>query len=242
MPAAKAAAAVAPFTGFPPAALKFFREIAKNNRKEWYDAHAEDYKRDVIAPAQSFVTELGTRLSRLSPGLGFDIDPNGRGSIKKIQTDRRFNPEREPYKTSLQILFWQGPLKVRKENSAFYMKLDPSGLLFAAGLKYFERPTLAAYRSALHDPARAAALHKAVSAAQKAGYTLGGGGGFKKLPAGVDAASKYAPYFLHDSMHVWCELPLGPEVHSPALLDLAQGHFKAMLPVHKWCVELLAGL
>jgi uncharacterized protein (TIGR02453 family) len=242
MSSAKPAVTPVPFTGFPASALAFFKGIAKNNTKDWYDAHAEEYKRNVIAPAQSFVTELGARLAKLSPGVAYDVDPNGRGSIKKIQTDRRFNPDREPYKTSLQLIFWQGPLKVRKENSVFYLKLDPEGLVFAAGLKYFERSTLAAYRASLQNPSRAAELHKAVQAVTKSGYMLGGAGGFKKLPAGVDPDSSIAPYFLHDSMHAWRELPLGPEVHSAALLDLAYSQFKSLLPIHKWCVGLLESL
>ena len=142
MPAAKPVPAVQPFTGFPKEAVHFFKDIAQHNTLEWYAEHAEDYKRHVIGPAQAFVTALGPELRKLSPGIGYDIDPNGRGSIKKIQTDRRFNPGREPYKTFLAIFFWQGPLTVKKENSCFYLRLDAKTLSFAAGLKYFERSTL----------------------------------------------------------------------------------------------------
>jgi uncharacterized protein (TIGR02453 family) len=239
MPTAKPGPALAQFSGFPPTAVQFFRDIAQNNTKEWYDAHAEDYKRDVIVPAQSFVTELGAKLRRLEPGIGFDIDPNGKGSIKKIQTDRRFNPGREPYKTFLAVMFWEGPLKVKKENSVLYMRLAPEGLDFAGGLKYFERPTLAAYRAALGDPGRAAELEKIVRALRKGGYTLHGGTGFKKLPAGVDPADRLAPYYLHDAIYAGVTLPLGPQLHSAALLDAALSHFKALLPLHRWCVGVL---
>lgn len=242
MPAAKAAPAVAPFTGFPQGAVQFFRDIAKHNTKEWYDAHAEHYKRDVIAPAQSFVTEMGARLRKLEPGIGFDIDPNGRGSIKKIQTDRRFNPGREPYKTFLAVMFWEGPLNVKKENSVLFMRLAPNGLDFVGGLKYFERPTLKAYREALARPGRAAELDKLATGLSKGGYSLLGGEGFKKLPAGVDSGSKHAHYFLHDALYAGVHLPLIPELHSAALLDVATAHFKALMPLHRWCVRLLESL
>jgi len=242
MPAAQPALAVPPFSGFPPAAVQFFRDVEQHNTKEWYDAHADAYKRDVIAPAQALVTELGPRLKKLSGGVSYDLDANGKGSIKKIQTDRRFNPDREPYKTFLELLFWEGPLKVKKENSGFYFRLDPQGVVFSAGLKYFDKPVQAGYRAAVLDPVRGAGLDKVIKAAQKAGYNLGGGGAFKQLPRGVDSAYKYAPYLLHEGLYAWTRTPLFPELHSAKLLDVALAHYKALAPVHKWCVALLEGM
>jgi uncharacterized protein (TIGR02453 family) len=240
MPAVKPAPAVQPFSGFPPAAVQFFRDVARHNTKEWYDAHADAYKRDVITPAQAFVTEMGPKLRKLSGGVSFDLDANGKGSIKKIQTDRRFNPDRDPYKTYVEILFWEGPLKVKKENSGFYFRFDPDGMVFSAGLKYFEKPTLAAFRRAVLDPARGAGLDKLVKAALKAGYNLGGAGGFKQLPRGTDPDYQYAPYLLHEALYAWKRVPLAPELHSAALLETALAHYKALAPVHKWCVDLLS--
>jgi len=242
MPAAKSAPAPAAFSGFPSGAVQFFRDVTKHNTKEWYDEHADDYKRDVIGPAQSFVTEIGPQLKKLSGGVSYDLDANGKGSIKKIQTDRRFNPDREPYKTYMELLFWEGPLKVKKENSGFYFRFDPQGVVFSAGLKYFDKPVQAGYRAAVLDPARGAALDKVLKTAQKAGYNVGGGGAFKQLPRGTDPDYKYAPYLLHEGLYAWQRVPLFPELHSAKLLDIALGHYKALAPVHKWCVELLEGL
>ncbi len=50
------------FTGFPQKGLTFFKELAENNDKIWFDDHRVDYENYVLGPAREFIVALGKRL------------------------------------------------------------------------------------------------------------------------------------------------------------------------------------
>src|SRR5687768_9106281 len=108
MAIAAKAAAPAKFTGFPKEALEFYRGVEKDNTREFFEKHRAEYIEHVIGPAQAFVSEMGPKLQQVSPGVAFNPDYSGKGSIKKIHTDTRFQQGRAPLKTYLDIMFWEG--------------------------------------------------------------------------------------------------------------------------------------
>jgi uncharacterized protein (TIGR02453 family) len=144
MATVKAAALPAEFSGFPKETLEFYKGVLKNNTREWFEAHRNDYMQNVIAPAQAFVSEVGPKLQKLSPGVQFSPDYTGKGSIKKIHTDTRFQKDREPLKPYLDIMFWEGPLAAKKDNSVFFLRVQPQSVGIVAGIKGFDKPTLQA--------------------------------------------------------------------------------------------------
>jgi len=47
------------FNGFFKDTLQFFNRLKKHNEKEWFQSHREDYESFVLAPARSFVVDMG---------------------------------------------------------------------------------------------------------------------------------------------------------------------------------------
>jgi hypothetical protein len=43
------------FAGFRPAAFQFLRDLSRNNRKEWFEAHRDTYEREVREPMRELV-------------------------------------------------------------------------------------------------------------------------------------------------------------------------------------------
>lgn len=41
----------------------FFKDLAKNNHKEWFDANRKRYEQSVKKPFEAFVTEVIARIS-----------------------------------------------------------------------------------------------------------------------------------------------------------------------------------
>jgi uncharacterized protein (TIGR02453 family) len=226
------------FQGFGKGALTYFKDIAAHNNKEWFDDNRQRYLDEVIAPAQAFVLEMGARLKKIAPGIGFSTDYNGKGSIKKIQTDRRFNPERTPYKTWVEILFWEGPCEVKKENSGFYFRLAPDSLILAGGMKYFNKPVLKVYRETLADLKLGAAIAKAAAAVEKAGYQIEGSH-FARPPAGTTAEHPHAALLLHDGLYCYEETKPPRELSSAGFADYCFERWKKMAPLHKALVDML---
>jgi uncharacterized protein (TIGR02453 family) len=227
------------FTGFPAEALGFYKDIEKHNETAWFEAHRGEFMEHVIAPAQAFITSLGERLQVLRPGLQFDTNHTGRGSFKKIHTDRRFNKDRPPFKTYAQMILWEGPQKVRKENSCLLVHFDPDRVMLACGLKYFERGTLKQYRAEVSADKYGKALARTLKDVRGAGYSVGDLH-YKRVPRGIDPEHprgellKYNAMYAHRSFSV-------PEssLHTANFVEFCAEHFAAMMPLHNWCVELL---
>ena len=226
------------FSGFPKRTVTFFRDLAKNNDRDWFAAHKAEYEAAVLEPARAFVLAMGERLRRLSPGIRFD--PGANGSLFRIYRDTRFSPDKSPYKTNLGILFWEGG-GPRMDNPGYYFHLEPPNLMLGGGLYIFSRPLLERYRRAVADaefgPELAAIVKKLSS---RPGFTLGGEH-YKRVPAGYDADPAAAGLLRHAGLYAGHETSIPAELHSPALIDFCFDKFKPMQPLHKWLVSLARG-
>jgi uncharacterized protein (TIGR02453 family) len=49
--------------------LKFLRSLARNNRKQWFEAHRTDYEANVKAPMLELIDEMDVRLARFCPEI-----------------------------------------------------------------------------------------------------------------------------------------------------------------------------
>jgi uncharacterized protein (TIGR02453 family) len=108
------------FTGFPQKGLVFFKELAENNDKLWFDAHRGDYEHHVLGPARYFIVALGDRLKSIAPKI--QADPRVNKTLFRINRDTRFRHDKTPYKTHLALWFWEGT-RPRMECSGFYFHL-----------------------------------------------------------------------------------------------------------------------
>src|SRR5690242_13666408 len=95
------------FQGFSPELPQFLGALRDNNTREWFQAHRAEYEQLLLEPAREFVIALG---ELLKAQLGQDIhaEPKVHGSILAINRDVRFSPDKTPYKTHLDLWFWQG--------------------------------------------------------------------------------------------------------------------------------------
>lgn len=225
------------FTGFPDATLAFYADVARNNSREWYADNRERFVRDVLGPSQGFIEALGERLRAWRPELGYDVDPNGKGSFKKLHTDQRFR-DRPPLKTYAQIIFWEGPLAVRKANSAFMVTFAPGRVALGAGLMYLEPPQLRAYREAVANEVTGLRLADAVTTAEKGGYIVEGSH-YKTVPRGYPAEHPRAELLKFNAIHASQDAPVPPEFGRADFVDWCLARFEAVRPLHGWCVDLL---
>jgi uncharacterized protein (TIGR02453 family) len=221
------------FAGFKPEVLTFMADLGRNNRRDWFQAHRDDYDTLLLEPARDFVETMGHEL-----GPDFNADPRVGGSIMRIARDTRFSRDKRPYKDHLDLWFWHGPGPSR-QRPGLWFRLTPSTLVLGAGKHRFERDVLGRYRDSVVDPERGAALVKAVAAVERAGADVGGRQ-YKRVPAGYDAAHERAELLLHDGLYAGIELePVPREAHTPAFPAFCAARYRAMRPVLDWLVELL---
>ena len=74
---------------------KFFKDLAKNNNKEWFEAHREEYETEVREPMRDLIGEMNERFKTFAPEIGGDP----KRSMFRINRDIRFSKDKSPYKT-----------------------------------------------------------------------------------------------------------------------------------------------
>jgi uncharacterized protein (TIGR02453 family) len=81
------------FRGFRPGAIAFLRALKRNNTREWFQAHRDDYEREVREPLAALVEEMDVRFATLSP----EIVGDAKRSLFRIHRDVRFSSDKSPY-------------------------------------------------------------------------------------------------------------------------------------------------
>src|SRR6185295_6739804 len=77
---------------FTPATLRFFKQLATHNNKEWFEAHRDDYETNVREPMRELVEELDVRFAGFAPEIGGDP----KRSMFRINRDIRFSKDKSP--------------------------------------------------------------------------------------------------------------------------------------------------
>jgi uncharacterized protein (TIGR02453 family) len=147
------------FTGFPKAATQFFRDLAANMDRAWFNANKETYERAVKAPMGALVTDLAAELARR--GIPLTGDPAR--ALFRIHRDVRFSRDKAPYKTHAGAVLTRDG---RKETPGLlYIHVDPTGSFLAAGFYHAAPPQLARLRDAIaYRPDEFLALERALHA------------------------------------------------------------------------------
>jgi uncharacterized protein (TIGR02453 family) len=84
--------------------FRFFRELSRNNRKEWMDANRDRYRADVVEPLRALLDRLTPVVQKLYPG--FDISGRTGRNFSRINRDIRFAADKRPYRTQLYLTFF----------------------------------------------------------------------------------------------------------------------------------------
>ena len=95
---------MAAFEGLPKDFFAFFRELAANNDKAWFEENKPRYRESVLMPLCTFMEAMAPRVGRISKHVVVDPRPNG-GSMFRIYRDVRFSKDKSPYKTNAGVHF-----------------------------------------------------------------------------------------------------------------------------------------
>jgi uncharacterized protein (TIGR02453 family) len=131
---------------FTPEFFRFLARLKRNNNRDWFLAHKDEYQAVVQQPALQFITDFAAPLYEISPYLVADARPS-RGSLFRIYRDTRFSHDKRPYKTNVAMRFSHRGKDVH--SPGFYLHLEPGGCFAASGLWHPEPPTLLKVRNAM---------------------------------------------------------------------------------------------
>ncbi len=137
------------FTGLPKDYFAFFRELAANNNRAWFEDNKQRFKDNVQAPLIDFVEAMAPRLKEISPYFVADPRPVG-GSVFRIYKDVRFSKDKSPYKTHGGVHFRHARGK-DAHAPGFYVHLAPKEVFYGGGIWMPPAPALADIRAAIRD-------------------------------------------------------------------------------------------
>ena len=220
---------------FPMKTLSFLKKLSKNNSREWFEAHRDEYNSDFLEPALQLVVEIGEKLSKIAPNI--QAIPKIDKSIFRLHRDVRFSKDKSPYKTNLGIYFWEG--KKKMDSPGFYFEVNTKGFFYGSGIYMPSKEQWKLYRDAVSNPQLGKELDAAVKKVLKKDDYEIGGKKYKKVPKGFDPDSPYAEYLLYEGLYAFYDSENINELTKADVVDFSIKKFKDMLPVHQWLVKVL---
>ncbi len=220
---------------FTPRSLTFLRGLARNNRRDWFEARRADYTAAILEPMRDLVEEMDVRFARLAP----EIVGDPKRSIFRIYRDIRFSKDKSPYKVHAACWFFHRDAshKVGQEShgggAGYYFHLQPGGSLDAGGIWMPPREALGKIRDALAE--KHAPFEKALLS-EKVRRRFGGldeDAVLARVPRGYAPEHPAARWLRFKSFTTGRALS-DAQVTSPRLPDLLAEDFALMLPLVRW--------
>jgi len=223
------------FKGFSEKTLLFLESIRKNNNKEWFELHRDEYEKYILEPSRAFVEEFGEHLQALEPTINFS--PKINKSLFRIYRDtRRMGAIKIPLKHRIGVIFWQGSGS-RMQTSSFYLHFSPDELFVAVGVRWFEKPMLDAYREYIKDDKRRIELDKLLQDLDSKGYkTIEKG--YKRFPKGFTKEMDSVELSLYKGMATYKILEPNLIENGDKLIDTLYKIYEEMLPLQQIVYEI----
>jgi uncharacterized protein (TIGR02453 family) len=124
----------------------YLKRLKRNNNRDWFQAHRDEYETCVLQPSLQFISDLAGPLNEIAPYLIADAR-SSRGSLFRIYRDPRFSHDKRPYKTHIAMRFSHPGKDVH--SPGFYLHLEPAGCFAASGLWHPDSSTLLKVRNAI---------------------------------------------------------------------------------------------
>ncbi len=223
------------FEGFSPRALAFLRRLAKNNRRDWFEARRPEYEIEVKQPMLAFIEEIDDRLGTIAP----EIIGHPRQSPFRIHRDVRFSADKSPYKTNAACWFFHrdGGKGVGGDaahgGAGFYFHIEPRASIVAGGIWMPPRPTLARIRQALsarHETFEAIVMDRSF---RRRFGVLSDEEVLRRMPRGFTASHPAAHWLRYCSFTVSRGID-DARLSSPRLVDAVAADFERMRPLVRW--------
>ena len=216
-------------------AQRFFRNLARNNNKPWFESNRDVYETQVRGPLKALVEELDVRLASIAP----EIVGDPKRSLFRINRDIRFSKDKSPYKTNAGCWLYHrdSGRNVGRDSeggsAGFYFHLDGSSSFIAGGIWMPPRESLGKIRDAIAaKPEGFTALITERRFARRFGE-LSAESKLTRVPRGYPPDHPAADWLRHQSFTVAREL--GPdEITSPKLPDRLAKDLELLTPFVRW--------
>lgn len=131
---------------FTPDFLDFFKELAPNNNKDWFDENRKRYHESVKTPFDNFVTVMINEMRKTDKSLNISY----KDCVFRINRDIRFSKDKTPYKLNRSAAISAGGKKDRI-NPGIYFEITPEHVRVYSGVFGPDKHQLLAVREEITD-------------------------------------------------------------------------------------------
>jgi uncharacterized protein (TIGR02453 family) len=212
---------------FTTATLRFLRSLKRNNRREWFNRHRDDYEQHVREPMTAVVERLADDFRSFAP----ELVASPKLSMYRIYRDTRFSENKAPYKTHVAAVFPTRGL-AKHEGAGLYFHVSPDEVWIGGGMYAPQPPQLQAVRE--HIAANIQQLRAIVeSPAFRRRVGRLEGERLTRVPRGFPRDHEAAEYLKHRYFIAGAEFPAAFAA-SPRFYSTLISVFREVLPLSRF--------
>lgn len=217
------------FEGFSPRTIDFMWNLRFNNRKDWFEAHKDEYRQEFLLPMKELGGEVFTRITDQWGDRDFIY------KVARIYKDARRLRGKDPYRDHLWFSI-ERPSDEWTSTPGFWFELGPTGWSYGLGYYQAKPITMAKFRSRL-DKAPAVFERLIAPLAKQEEFILEGPEYARKKEA---PTPKTAAWYNRKSFSLCHTQQNGTELFSPGLTDRLVNGFAFLMPLYDYFVTLNA--
>ncbi len=213
--------------------LKFFKELEKNNQREWFHANKKRYEEHVKKPFEEFVAVMIDKMQAIDSRIM--ITP--KDAIFRIHRDVRFSKDKSPYKVQVSGIISKGG---RKDMSTpgIYLQLDHKEFGIYSGAYMPDKNQLQGIREAIaSDPKGFKKLISAKAFVNKFGTIQGEQN--KRIPKEFKEIAEEQPLIANKQFYYMAALPANTALDDK-LVKTVLDYYKASIPVSRFLSEAMS--
>jgi uncharacterized protein (TIGR02453 family) len=217
------------FEGFADRDGRFFRALARNQRREWFEAHREEYEGGWLTPMKVLLSQVRDRIEGLFPLQPLAV------KVFRIHRDVRFSKDKSPYKTHIGgYVATEGEHSGPSATAVLYFHVGAGELFVASGQYMMDGPQLARFRAAVLDERSGGALTAILKKLRRAGFGVGSHDVLQRVPRGLDPDHPRADLLKRKGLIVTFPDPPRALLVRPTLVDWLVRHTRHAAPLVEW--------
>ena len=214
--------------------IDFFKELAPNNHKDWFDENRKRYHEHVKKPFEVFVQELIDRVKEIDPAVEIPYNK----AIFRINRDIRFAKDKSPYKINRSAIISAGGTK-DKSLPGLYFEINPEEVRIYSGLYQMDKEQLQRVREEIADNLEE---FNALISDKDFVETFGEIRGEKnvRIPKEFQELAKDQPLVANKQFYYFAKLPLDI-IYSDEFPDIVIAHYTIAKPLADFFTKPIKG-
>lgn len=213
---------------FNQAFIDFFKGLAANNNKDWFDENRKTYHKEVKDPFYQLVADVIERLAQHDDKLG---SLQVKNAVFRINRDIRFSKDKTPYNLHISAAISPTGRK-DMEYPGLYLHLNIDQCHFGGGCYMPSKPNLAKIRQFIVDQPQKIEEALTDKTFRKVYSELQPGEKNKILPKDFKAYGEQQPLLFNKQFFAMADYEGESTVLRPDLLDFIESHYVALKPLN----------